>query len=501
MKRYSGLSGISSSAAVGVFSLLAGLLLLPLIFTTVGDGPYGAWLVLIAVVTYFQYTDLGVGTAIVHFGSRARGGETNRTLGQYLSAGLLWNAVAALIALPVFAVLALLYVSSPSVVIALDQSEREWLVALAVVALSSIAVRPFISTLTGAGLLPVDRRNQAIAVLLRVTGTLLVCWLHPSVVLLAAVETLALVLPALIAALVVKRRKLARLRWDRSSLSTLKAMLGFSMKSFTVGALGAMILQSGTILSGTLLGPQAAAHYGAAFRVYSAARQVLTWVVDPFRSTLSRAYVAEPERAKELLNALAFVVFLASAVSSTAVCFVAPWLVDAWLGPDVPDETITLAVIVLFAGLAVNSLQMPLAPAGDAAGRPGVFAGIQLLWLTLNLVIAFVFAPQLGIPGVALGLTAPLIVIVPLYILRARATIGLELHSWRRRAVAPVLVGTSPAIAVAVVVSLGVVGHVPEDVGPLIVTASYLIAQLLTLLILRRRLPLADVLALIRSEL
>ncbi|TXK16043.1 lipopolysaccharide biosynthesis protein [Microbacterium wangchenii] len=466
-----------------------------------GSGPYGVWLVLFTAVALSQYSDLGVGAAIVFFSAQSRAGNAKGAPARFLSAGLLWNSSACLLLIPLYFVLALLYVTSDEVAQALPESDGFWLAVLATCALLSILLRPFMSTLVGAGLMPVDQRNQLIGTLVRVLGTLAVCLLAPSAVALAMVEVAWVVLPGVLALFSSARRGLVRIRWDSQARTTLTMMLRYSVRSFGASLMGAITLQSGVIIAGLLLGPSAASYYSAAFRVYTAARQVLSWLIEPFRSALSRLYPSNPQVAQRTLLALCFLVTAAASIISVTGLLAAPWLIPAWLGDSAPVTTVSWTLTAFLAGLAVNSLYIPLAMAADSRGIPGLYLVSNAVWMVSAICLSVVLAGQLGIVGIAVGLSTPLIIVVPLNIVIARRRLGLSLRSWVEVCARPVLVLVLPPAVLVAMLSAVLNRSFGGENLPVIVAGVYVLLQALTAIILRRHLPFDQVRDLARARL
>jgi O-antigen/teichoic acid export membrane protein len=483
----------------GVLSLVAGLLLLPVIISTVGSASYGVWILLTVVANYLFYADLGVGAAIIHFGSRTRAGDRERTLGQFLSAALAWNTGVCVLVVPLYVAGATLYITSIGSASALTSAEGSALVLIGALTLTSVVLRPFASTLVGAGLLPVERRNQSIAVLIRIAGTLIACFGFQSIVAIAAAEALALVLPTVLSGLHLFRHRLVRLS-VRGNVSTLKFMFAYSLRSFGVGAIGALILQGGTLIIGITGTPSMVTYFNAAFRVYGSVRQILTWTLDPFRSSLSKLYVNDVEAAKRTLYSLSFLALVASAIGCLAIVFATPWIVETWLGSSVPVSDISLAIVVLLLGLIANAIHVPFVPAGDALGRPGAFIRVQVLWLMLFLVTGFLLSTFLGIVGVALGLTLPLLLVEPIYMRRATRVLSITTTAWMARVGLPasLLVGPAGAVALVFAAALSATGQPAFTIWTSMV---FLIGVAVTFLSCRRRLPMAQILALFRTEL
>ncbi|GAA1491814.1 lipopolysaccharide biosynthesis protein [Curtobacterium herbarum] len=452
-----GLAGVLSSAGAGVAGLIAGIVLLPVIISTVSAEQYGIWLVVSAIAQYLNYSDLGVGTAIVHFGSRARAGGEERDLGAFLQAGLIWNTLALVVVAPVFMVVAYLYLWSGKAQDVLTQPESVTLLLVGVAMLGALLLKPFGSALNGAGLLPIERRNQAIGVLVRVVLTLVACLVLRDIVFVAMAEAIAVIVPVCLSWATVRTRKLAQMKWAGFPGGTLRYMLSYSVRSFAVNAVGALLLQAGTIAAGITLRPQDVTYYNAAFRVYTSVRQLIGWANDPFRPALSRLNVAAPAEARRALLSICFVTLSLSVAGCAVLIIAAQDVVRIWLGPGVPIDTIAVTMVLLLAGLMVNAIHLPLIPAADASGAPGVFFIPQLIWMVLTVGGSLLFGALLGLPGIALGLTLPLIVIEPFYLFRAARVLRFTLRDWSSAVARPVLLlaaGGGAAVGVWLLVAM-----------------------------------------------
>jgi O-antigen/teichoic acid export membrane protein len=434
----------------GFSTLLAGILLLPIIISTVGSGPYGVWIVMSVIATYLNYSDLGVGTAIVHFGSRTRGGDTSRSLSDYLSAGLLWNTLAVLIVMPIYFVVASPYSTGNAAKVGIDHEQAVSLVVLGAIMTLTLLLKPFGSALTGAGLLPLDRRNQVWGAGLRVVGTLIACFGFHNVVFVAAAEVAGALLPPLLSMIMTFTHRVARLRWNRSSFGTLKFMLSYSARSFMMNATGALLLQAGTFIVAIVATPSSVTYFSAAFRIYSSVRQLMGWVTDPFRPALSRLFVNRKDEAVELVYSILFSSLCTAGAGCLFLTLASDDVIRIWLGSSVPVAEVSTTVAILLIGLMLNAIHIPMIPSGDASGHPGAFFLIQCIWLGAFVGLGLWFGSMWGIVGVALGLSLPLIVIEPLYLLKARSVLDLRLSKWARTVAGPTLMIIGPGFAAAV---------------------------------------------------
>ncbi|AIV39419.1 lipopolysaccharide biosynthesis protein [Curtobacterium sp. MR_MD2014] len=497
-----GLAGVLSSAGAGMAGLLAGILLLPIIIATVSAEHYGVWLVVSAVAQYLNYSDLGVGTAIVHFGSRARAGGEQRSLGEFLQAGLIWNALAMVVVAPAFAAIATLYLWSTKVQAVLSPQETVWLLVAGTAMLVALLLKPFGSALNGAGLLPVERRNQTVGVLVRVMLTLVACFVFRDIVFVAMAEAVAVLVPVLLSWYIVSRRRLARMRWAGFPRATLRYMLSYSTRAFAVNAVGALLLQAGTIAAGVTLRPQDVTYYNAAFRVYTSVRQLIGWANDPFRPALSRLNVISRDQARTALLAISFVTLSVSAIGCAVLMIASRDLVRVWLGAGVPVEAIALTMVVLLAGLLVNAVHLPLIPAADAAGFPGVFFVPQLVWMVLTVIGSLLFGHLLGLPGVALGLTLPLALVEPVYLTRASRVLEFSLRTWTRSVAVPVFLlmlgGSVAAASVSLILANWFAGLAASD---FLVAAAFLFGSGVVAVSMKNRVPWRSFITMGRLEL
>ncbi|WP_236685393.1 lipopolysaccharide biosynthesis protein [Demequina salsinemoris] len=491
---------MAATSIAGVLSLVAGLLLLPLVFASVGSGAYGVWVVLFTIAALSQYSDLGVGTAIIYFSSRSRAGA-HGDASRFVSAGLLWNGVASIAILPLFAIGASMYVVSEGVQAVLRHGEGPALVALATVSLLALAFKPFEAALIGSGLLPLDQRNRLLATTFRILGTAAVCAWVPQITAVALVETIAVLLPGALAIVQCLRRDVARVRFRVDALETLREMLHYSVKAFGTNVAGAITLQMGPALAGIFLGPHYASYYSAAFRVYTAARQVLTWLIEPFRSAFSQQFARDRTAAlTHMFTLSAIVAAVAIAGSALGEIWSVP-LVEAWLGSDVPTNEIAAVLAVLLSGLSLNSLYLPMAMAADADGRPGMFFRSNLVWLLSNAVLVWVLVGRFGMLGLALALSLPLVLIVPMNIVRARSEMEFGITNWWRQAVWPAVLAVGFPAVLGVVVFEAVSQFDDGTVGNVAGTATMVVASVAVILVLRGRLHIQDVVALLRSTL
>lgn len=446
--------GISNSALAGLVVMLSGLVLIPLNISTVGAGQYGLWLTISAIGIVLYYSDLGVGLAIIHYGSRFRVGVGKLGPSQILSCGLAWVGTVWVAILPIFVFSVWEFMAPRFDELAISYQDRQALIVLGAVLLSGFLLRPFESTLVGQGYLNYERRNQVAGASVRVIGTVVACLVFQDIVAIAIAETIAILTPPVIAAFLVANNKIARFELALVRKKYLREMFRYSVRAFATGAVGAMILQAGTLIVASVGTPSDVTYYNAAFRLYSSVRQVITWITEPFRPLMSRAWTVDPEKGRSLLLDCVLMATSIGAVACIGMIISANDLVLLWLGADVPTDAISMTLRILLIGLLINMIHIPLVPALDGAGRPGAFFPLQVLWLVLFSAIAVPAGKSIGFIGVAIGLTIPILFLEPLYWVVANRALKIGIKNWMRGVAGPVAIIVVPALA------LSTAGHV-----------------------------------------
>ncbi|MGK3649166.1 lipopolysaccharide biosynthesis protein [Pseudarthrobacter enclensis] len=490
--------GLLYSVTTGTASIAAGIALLPLVISTVGPAPYGVWLFLIAISSYFNYSDLGVGTAIVHFGSRARGGATRFQMSELLSAGLVWTSVVGVIVVPIYIYISWIYLEGVQADAGVSSRDAEILLVLASAVACGLLIRPFSGALVGAGHLLLDRKFQFAGVIARVLGTLVACLAFKSVAAVAVAETVALLLPTVLATVTVLAKKIAKVRFTPALLPTLKYMMRFSTKAFAVSMSSALIANGGTLIIGIVGSPAQVTYFAAATRVLTGVGQITSWASAPFQSTLSRLYFSSPDQAKSMVRNLVFSSFSVSAICCGVIIWGSYPIIDFWLGTEVDTSVVSTTMVLLLCGAVINSLQRPMLIAAEAAGRPGLFFKVQFSVALIFWALAFVLGPHFGAVGVALARLIPIFAASPIYLLISRKTFGLSLSMWWRDSFSPATIFLLPASILALGVALLPLQSEVFDTQWLS-AAVYAFSCLAFALIFRSRLPISALRASLRA--
>lgn len=433
---------ILSSTGYGLAAILVNIGLLPLIIQTVGAAPYGVWILLTTISTFLWQADLGLGAAVTRDLAASREDATRSTT--TVTSAFAWTGLAGIAAAPLYLGIAAIFTAGHLRI--LNPGELPLLIGLGATLVLLLGLRVFSSALRGIGLWSTERNYQFVGLGIRLVGTVVVCLTSHSILHLAFVETLALLLPT--ACAVLHACTIPSLRPSRRAFSAVRAkeLLHFSVRAFVVGATGSLLLQSGVMIVGIVGTPEAVTIYSAAFRVYGAIRQVMTWVSDPFLPTLTMVASRDPASFRMRVLDLLGLAWLTCCAMTILLIFVAPELLRIWLGAPLVDGTaVTLVLQVLLVSLIPNALHIAAVTASNAAGRPGAFLKLHLVWLALTWAIALPLGSAAGIVGVAIGFGLPIVLLEPLYIRRVLRTFDVSLRTWSTHLLLPPMVLIVPA--------------------------------------------------------
>lgn len=490
--------GILYSVTAGAASIAAGLALLPLVIGTIGVAPYGVWLFLIAISSYFNYTDLGVGTAIIHFGSRARGGGEQVSMSQLLSAAILWTAGIGVLVIPLYALISWSYVDGIRQAVGIQSSDAFALTLLATAVACGLLIRPFSAALVGAGYLLLDRKYQFVGVVVRVIGTVIACTVFGSIAAVAIAETVALLCPTLLAMATVLSKKIARIEVTRALLPTLKHMMSYSTRAFAVSISSALIGNGGTLIIGMVGTPTQVTYFAAATRVLTGIGQITSWASTPFQSTLSRLYHSAPELAKKMVRNLVFSSFSVSSVCCGILILASYPLVELWLGSAVDTHEVATTMIILLFGAVLNSLQRPLLLASEGVGKPGMFFRTQFAIAVVFGCLGLILGPLYGAMGVAVARLVPIMLASPFYILISRKHFDLGLRIWWKESFFPAAMFLVPSMILAVLAI--VITNATDNRGyPGLAALVFGFGCIVFALVFRSRLPIRELRASLRT--
>jgi len=381
------------------------LLLIPFTLHKVGAAGYGAWAILMTVISISGFLDWGLGESVIKHVAEYNGRKDLEQIRQLLNTILaLYFFIAALM-------VCLLALGSRLIVHELFRGASSqmanhvlsmWPLLLVIVA-ADILARPFTSTIYG--LQRIDIANVILFTHSLVNAVLTVALLLAGMQLGGLlVATLLSSMFNLAACTLITRKLLPTVLANplRSDLVTLRRICKFSLALFSGRMMVMIQAQVEKLYLARLVGVVQVGWYEVASEAASKVRRLPDQLLSPVMAAASELHATDDSpKMRELffrtnkyfaVSAIPFVVF---------ALFTAKVLLGFWLGPNL------VQIAVPFAGLVIGNFFLQVgAPVssvltGKGILRPGVYAA--LVMCALNVVLSFLFIERWGFAGAMLG--------------------------------------------------------------------------------------------------
>jgi len=391
------------NAAATVWQGLALLALVPYIVHRVGLEQYGIWVVLTAVVSYFDLADVTGKIALGKFVAQYHAVGDRDSLASALDNGALFYAllIAAILAIGLAARAPLF--ASLQIPLA-RQNEAALVFGLALVAFCLSALGNIWSSVL-AGLQRADVLAGVVsaATALRLGATIWVLESGWGLRGLALVE-IVIAFASLLALMVCARKvyPLLRVRPWRFERAMMKRIAGFGAQLNMSSAAEIIQMQLDKVLLSRYMGVQFVAFYDLGTRLLRYARGFLLSMVAPL-APVAAHLTAQNQRAR--LASLArtggkAMAFMAIGVFG-ALFLTAPKLLALWVGHDYPLAVATMRILCF--GFAFNVLTGVGFFLANGAGRPEFQARTSGWQTVLNLVLSVILIRSLGFLGAPLA--------------------------------------------------------------------------------------------------
>ncbi|OZC50995.1 hypothetical protein CH286_05500 [Rhodococcus sp. WWJCD1] len=413
-----------------MLSLLAGLLMLPLAFSRVGVSEYGIWIILTTMTTYLYQSDLGMGSAVIRYAAIARSKGDRDSLSKVSCSSLAWMSIVGVTVAPIAGLSFYLGIGSVAGDAHVGREVFVAMCAFSTVIVSLLGLRCFSALMQGLGFWSIEKRFQIVGLIIRVVGTVVTCLFFPQILILALVETVALIVPVFLAAFYVLRLNMFDFGRRFISYSQIKFLLSFSFRVFAVGAVGTAIIQAGVIIAGVIVSPAVAAYYSAVLRLYLAVRQAITWVVEPFMPALARLHSLSEDSDRRFSLAVISISSVVGGLGSVAILLSSRDILRLWLGMDVPIAALDMSLMLMMIGMFVNSLHIGSISALNAVAKPGAYLSLQLVWLISTILLCVVLGEKFGIVGISLGNVLPIVFLEVLYVRRFLRLLEIGFKRW-----------------------------------------------------------------------
>lgn len=396
-------------------SMIAYVVLLPVVVAAFGVEAYGLYMLTVAVGSLFQQ-DLGIGGATTRFIGVAAPSKDVVRMRQVAAAGNVFFLVAGLVLSVATGLVFALTV--PNAQFGEDLVPTAW--ALSLLGVANVFVLLVFSAnrqvLNGIGRLSEVNHLLIGLAVFRIVLTLAVCAAGIGIVAVAAVDVLG-ILGFGIATYVLRRRRAPEItarprdfRW-----SVFRELFGVSSQLMVIGLAGVVIMQVGGILTALLLPIAFTALYAAGQRIYLLVKEVTGSLAVALLPTASMRHggAAGASIGELYVRGTGYANMLMTIVLVPVVVFM-PEIMRVWLGPTGAGAAVVAQILVL--SMFVNNNHLLAVPILTAQGSVRGYAVLHTVWAVSGTALAIVLGPPLGLTGIALGLTIPILILEPIYI-------------------------------------------------------------------------------------
>jgi O-antigen/teichoic acid export membrane protein len=428
-----GIAGaVVTTYAARFSSLIAYVALLPVVLGAFGAQAYGLYMLTVAIGSLFQQ-DLGVGGATTRFiGVAAPSGDVAR-MRRVAAAS---NAFSVVIAVVLSAATGVAFaLTVPHAQFGEDLTATAWM--LSALGVANVFILLVFSAnrqiLAGVGRLnDVNYLLIGLAVF-RIVLTVIVCAAGLGIVAVAAVDV-AGILAFGVATYVLRRRRAPEVtarprdfRW-----SVFRELFRVSSQLMVLSVAGVVIMQVGGILTALMLPIAFTALYAAGQRIYLLVKEVtgsLAIAVLPTASMREGGADGTPNgqlylRGTSLANMLMTLVLV-------PVLVFMPEIMRVWVGGAAEGAALVAQILVL--SMFANNNHLLAVPILTAQGSVRGYAILHTVWAVSGTLLAIVLGGPLGLPGIALGLAIPVVVLEPFYVAIALRRLDLRARDFAVR--------------------------------------------------------------------
>ena len=442
-------TGTAANYAGQLVILVVWFFLTPFILDEIGATQYSLWVIVASVIAYGQLFDLGINDAVAKYTAEHRALGDDETASSLIATAL-WLFLGLGVAVAIAGYLLAPLVVSAFNIPAAERDTAERLVWVAGIGMAvELPAGTAYSVLRGLHRFDLINLISSLGMLALAGGTVLVLVLGGGVVEMAAI-VIPLTLVWQVPAIAMIHRLAPELRFGLRGArrDQVREVASFGGALFGINAAETVKMKSSEIVIGASLPVAAVAPFSVARRL-SELPEMLTFQFAKTLMPLSSKLYAEGHRdaLRGIYISATRVVLGVFAAAAIPMTVYSSELLTAWVGAEFAADADVLVVLV-FAGLAkVAMFPALLMLQGMDRHRPLVVFALSSA--ALHLVLAISLVSSAGVIGVAyatlIATTAEMLAAIP-YAMRVNRVGPAELLT---RALAPALVATVPALALA----------------------------------------------------
>ncbi len=406
---------IATSVVLKGFSIILGLVSMPLTIHYLEPQKYGIWVTLSSLIAWVGFFDIGLGGGLRNRFAEALAQGKHELARTYVSTTY---AILSII-IGIFLVLFLLinpFLSWNAILnvgqIIAPAKELKLLAFIAFTTFSMSFVLRLISTILTADQRPAlasifDLISQSFVVIIII---ILVRTTRGSLMYLALAQSIMPVLVLMISSICFFNGKYSNYRPSYSyvKFGLAKDLFSLGIKFFVLGIASILLYQTNNIIISNLFGPEQVTPYNVAFKYFTVLTMGFGIIISPFWSAFTEAWVKkEITWIKNIMRKLfSFWVFLV--IIGIIMVISSKWIFAIWIGDKVQ---VTYSMSILVCGWAlINALNSVYSHFFNGIGRVKVQMILGISAAVFNVPLAIYFGKRIGIEGILL---ANIIVLLP----------------------------------------------------------------------------------------
>ncbi|MCS3904329.1 O-antigen/teichoic acid export membrane protein [Methylohalomonas lacus] len=414
----------------------------PIYVSNLGHYDYGLREMLLAITGYMGMLDLGMRTAIGRFASMYNAKNDNESLLVTYTTSLTFMIMVGCF----LAILLWLCAAFWSGLITPDEGDKvKYILFLVLVGAHILFLFPLFVTESYLEGLQAYYLKNTINIITSITIAIIsYIYITPAngLILLTALAAVMTLLKFFIFVVILLRPTLGRIApsFKKFSLSRLKEMLSFSIKSFVQGASFQIETSSDRLVIGSILGP-------SVVPVYSVPASLINMIYD-FTQTLTHAFMPlfsdlnakqEQEKIKQiyLISSKLFVGFFIPA--SIAIIVVGGPFIETWMRGEFSRESMDGIILLLMLYVLIPKLNPFVSRYLTAIGWHGIFAKVAPVAAIINLGLSVWLVFEIGVIGAAFGSVIPVFFVMPIYLIYSCRHLHVSIMTYIKKVVLPVM--------------------------------------------------------------
>lgn len=426
-----GVQSLKLGSAVQVLPLVAGygiqIVTTPYVLARLGLHDFGIWSVTGAIAQYGAMFDLGVSRAASRYVALFHAKSDSKSEGSVV-------AICVMTLLMLWAVLSGIVVSIAPFISSFfrlgDPTQARYLLLSSVaILIVGLLARVLAAASIGGGRVVPTTVGIAILSVLQASGGVVALIFDRSLIAFAY-GTLAGATCGLIIVAIIKLVDERRILFSMPTIALTRELFAYGIPS-QISAVGDMLLlQSGKIIAGAMLGPAAAGIYELANRLATGAQVLGTASAYTLTPHLTRSYVsggkglvvAQYEHLTRRNTSVALIFPFAMGASATSA-------IPLWLNSD--NQRVVVVLLALLSGIAVNLSTAVCSYTLLALGRPTAIACVTVVGGAVQTTISVAATHFWGFTGLAVSLSIgiPVVKLLGLWFMQTSSDIPLKLYA------------------------------------------------------------------------